>query len=568
MKEATKKKKSIVPSEEVSAFLKKGWIIVQTIGDKYEIRAPEKWEKFEFDTREFLKKTGFEDAQGGAGYKLGGFQIDACGGCDGTYLVIECKSKEEPELKSIHDYIVEFLGKKKDIETDVLVKYAGKYKRIAPILCLEDIDVSSTDRQFAEKQNIAIWDREYLNFYLGVDEFLGSSAKYHILADLGFSPTEVGKFEVPVMKITFRGLTMYNFLIEPENLLRIAYVFRRGLAGSMAYQRALSPSRIGRITTFIEEKGGFFVNNLILNFKEPLTFKNFEEILGTGIPKPDWMEMGLLSIPKKYCSAQVIDGQHRLYGFTTAEKAKKELRLMVTAFEKLDEEEQAKIFVDINREQKPVPPNLLWDLLGQIREKSADGVISILVKKLEEESKSPFANKIYVPAKHGVTKKGKPVLLANFCNGIKSLHLISEDEKHMKDEHNIWKGSSDLCLKTAYNIFFTYFTAASKKFDFDWKKEKKGFFLTNNGVNILLRLLREALIFNDRKPLSKSQCEGMFDCLIPWLKKKTDKDLAELRRVTSNEAGRATVALELIRLIHKKYDPKFGAVILAKAAKK
>lgn len=548
-------------------LLKKGWIIVQQINDKYEMRVPEKWEKFEFDTREFLKKTGFEDVQGGAGYKLGGFQIDACGGCDGTYLVIESKSKEEPGLKSIHDSIVEFVGKRKDIETDILGKYAGKYKRIAPILCLEDIDVSITDRQFAEKQNVAIWDREYLKFYLGVDEFLGESAKYQILADLGFSPTEVGKFDVPAMKITFRGLTMYNFLIEPENLLRIAYVFRRGLAGSMAYQRALSASRIKRITDYLKN-GGSFVNNLILNFKETLAFKNFEEILEMGIPKPDWMEIGLLSIPQKYCSAQVIDGQHRLYGFTAAEKAKKELRLSVTAFEKLPEEEQAKIFVDINKEQRPVPSNLLWDLLGQIRQNTDDGVISNLVKKLEEETASPFANKIYIPAKHGITKRGKPVLIANFCNGIKGLHLISADEKHKKDKHNMWKGSPDLCLKTAYSIFFTYFTVASKKFDFDWEKKKKGFFLTNNGVNILLRLLREALILNNGKPLSKSEYESMLNCVVPWLEKQSEKDLADLRKRTSNEAGRSSVAIKLIDLIHKKYDPKFGVEILSRTAKK
>ena len=60
----------------------------------------------------------------------------------------------------------------------------------------------------------------------------------------------------------------------------------------------------------------------------------------------------------------------------------------MVAFSGLDEGKQAELFLTINKEQKPVDPNLLWDLEGEIHPATEVGIISRAVKSVGESS--PF----------------------------------------------------------------------------------------------------------------------------------------------------------------------------------
>ena len=62
-------------------------------------------------------------------------------------------------------------------------------------------------------------------------------------------------------------------------------------------------------------------------------------------------KIGILHIPKRYRSAYIIDGQHRLYGYSDSLYAETNT-IPVVAFVDLERSEQIKLFMDINENQK------------------------------------------------------------------------------------------------------------------------------------------------------------------------------------------------------------------------
>jgi DGQHR domain-containing protein len=55
----------------------------------------------------------------------------------------------------------------------------------------------------------------------------------------------------------------------------------------------------------------------------------------------------------------VLDGQHRIYGFSLASS---ELRVPVVIYNDLSRVDESRLFIDINTKQKPVPNELLLDI--------------------------------------------------------------------------------------------------------------------------------------------------------------------------------------------------------------
>src|SRR5205823_11173032 len=75
---------------------------------------------------------------------------------------------------------------------------------------------------------------------------------------------------------------------------------------------------------------------------------------------------GHLSIPAGEDIGWVIDGQHRLAGAHRAAQEDIDIELPVIAFVGLDDDNQIRQFVTINREGKGVPTSLVLDLLKRL----------------------------------------------------------------------------------------------------------------------------------------------------------------------------------------------------------
>ncbi len=174
------------------------------------------------------------------------------------------------------------------------------------------------------------------------------------------------------------GHTYYAFSIEPEKLLKISYVLHRNKANTNmmpTYQRIIKKNRLQAIHKFIDEENGYFPNSIIISIdpgkKTGLRFDPASTQVSSAIAS-----VGVLHLPKRYRSAFIIDGQHRLYGYANS-RYKESNSIPVVAFLNLERSEQVKLFIQINENQKAVSKNLrvtlksdlLWtsdDLTDQI----------------------------------------------------------------------------------------------------------------------------------------------------------------------------------------------------------
>ena len=204
----------------------------------------------------------------------------------------------------------------------------------------------------------------------------------------------------------------------------------------------------------------------------------------------------MLKIPKFHQSLWVIDGQHRLYGFTRVSDYNRNKYLSVTAIEDADMSEQARTFVDINHNQKPVDSNLLWDLFDRLKPGQEEGAISSLVKRLATTSGSIFKGKIYIPGIAKRKRKSFKIFFSNFCKGILDRGIIDADDR--VSIYNLIKkeGYSDLGVKKAADIINSYFKIIVHIAEIKAHKPKwvDSFIMTNNGLNIFLRVFIHAFI--------------------------------------------------------------------------
>ena len=95
---------------------------------------------------------------------------------------------------------------------------------------------------------------------------------------------------------------------------------------------------------------------------------------------------GTLIIDACPATFHVIDGQHRLFGYTGVEKKPNGIRdthrVLVTAFENLNVEEEADVFLEVNTNAKPIKPGLVMEI-----EFSTERVFKKTGIKLETEIK-------------------------------------------------------------------------------------------------------------------------------------------------------------------------------------
>ena len=385
--------------------------------------------QFENKVRGSLKRIGFKDVDGGAKFVVGGFQVDAVGGWDDTLLIVEATQTSRTSA-SIRERIVQIRGKVGDLrrgfrESDSYIAY----RRFEFALVTEGYDFSEADRQLAVSPDsgpkIHLIDDQVLQYYQRLAEVVGKpSAVFNFLGELGVEPRDLRVHRTPAFRVELhKGIVGYLFFCEPQKLLEIAYVARRETGREHYYQRMLTTARLRSIRGFIDD-GGVFANNVIIAFDTKPQFKSMSM---SEVDSPPWLEWGELAFPKSYRAAWIIDGQHRLYAFGVDQQASGSQKLPVFAFEQLTESKQADFFIQINREQKPVSPDLIWDLEADLRPDTPRGRVALAVKRLNRSG--PLKGKIYYPLS-GEKSQAK-IKISSVCTDINELRLLDDRTRNM-----------------------------------------------------------------------------------------------------------------------------------------
>lgn len=190
------------------------------------------------------------------------------------------------------------------------------------------------------------------------------------------------ELRVDAFRVEQSGFEFYLFKMDSKTLRAISTVSTRTKDAPQGYQRVLSAKRLADIGNYIKGKRSTFPGSVIVNLGQGASFHP-----GSN---PD---VGTLEIPKRPNQAWVIDGQHRLWGFERA--GGKEFDLVVCAFLGLTPADQAKVFIDVNSNQKGVNTSLLYDLIDLARDASfVDQRAHEIVKALSTDEDSPWAGNI------------------------------------------------------------------------------------------------------------------------------------------------------------------------------
>ena len=213
--------------------------------------------------------------------------------------------------------------------------------------------------------------------------------------------------EYKYVQSLFLGHECYTFVMKAKDLLPIQYVAVRGDSTEQgAVQRVLNKRRINDIRDFVLQ-GNSFVNSFVLNWTD-----------NNNVPK---IKKESIVLPIQGRRVQMLDGQHRIAGIQEAvniDSKYGELDVLVSMFINLDTSDAAKIFLNINSEQKPVPKSLIYDLFGEAVEDTEHVINRVrdIVMELNTNKESPYFQMVRYP---GPTKQPGLVDLSIMVNAMK-----------------------------------------------------------------------------------------------------------------------------------------------------
>jgi DNA sulfur modification protein DndB len=331
-------------------------------------------------------------------------QIDVFAKDDETVLLIECRSSTKDKVGDFKKELEAMKSKKQGIINSISALFPTTKPKFKYILATSRLSISEVDESRLSNIGGIHFSEEIIDYYYFLQSQIGIASRYQLLGTL-FEGQEIPDMEnkIPAIEGKMGGHTYYSFSIEPEKLLKIGFVLHRNKANENmmpTYQRLIKKTRLKEIHSFIDNDKGYFPNSIIINI---ITEKNRKLIFHPSSNQVDdaISRIGILHLPKKYKSAFVIDGQHRLYGYANSQY-KFSNTIPVVALVNIDRSEQVKLFMQINENQKAVSKDLrntldadlLWDSDSFIDQMKA--LKSKIAINLGENRNSPFFGKISI----------------------------------------------------------------------------------------------------------------------------------------------------------------------------
>ncbi len=361
---------------------------------------------------------------------LGEKKIDVFAKDDETVIVAECKSKEVRGRRSLQKDLHETESLQKYLADSICKHYGHDFKpKIIWLYVTNNIIWSDPDIERASAINVRIVTENEFQYFDSFIRHMGPAGRFQFLSEFlqGQVIPGLSNEKVAAKRGSLGGHKFYSFITTPRVLLKIAFINHQALNhpdGRPAYQRMISPNRIKDIGKFIE-KGGYFPTNLLLNFTEKCRFDLLPNKENTD-PK---IKFGWLYLPNKYKSAWIIDGQHRLYGYSHLEEDKFwNQSIAIIAFEEMGIKTEADLFITINQKQKTVQRSVIVSLQSDLKWGSADpkerlaALSSRLVKSLNSDPTSPLFQRFAIQGV--VAKENQSLTIPEIVNGLTRSGLL------------------------------------------------------------------------------------------------------------------------------------------------
>lgn len=562
-----------VPDEE-----KRGWVVQRPGKRTTKLKRPKSHDKWLEDRVWCLLQSMGYRTLNGANFKIsftrtdgsmGSKQVDVYAEDDDTALVIECKSRVERGRRSLQKDIQETISLQRYFRTSIQQRFKDRPKpKIIWIYATNNILWSPTDIERANDGDIKIVTENELQYFETFVRHMGPASKYQVLGEFlrGQKVPGLQNIKLPAIRGKIGGESFYSFVTTPRNLLKIAFVNHQALNhpdGRPAYQRMISSKRIKEIGAFIE-KGGFFPTNILVNFSDA---PRFDPISNKENTDPN-IKFGWITLPSKYRSAWIIDGQHRLYGFSHLDDAHLDQSLFVLGFEKMAVQKEADLFITINHKQKSVPKSLLVSLLADIRMGDSDpstalsAVGSAVVRALNTDMTSPLARRFAI---HGVPPEpNQNLTISETVNGLRRSGLIGKITGKTLSPGPLSGTTDEETIRRASIVLNTYFEALRVANPSRWEAGRDAFIAVNPGIRAHLTVISEvisylahkkSLDFHLMKPDEFSKhvvefCEPIF----LYIKTASDDEIRSKFSRKFGEGGVKEYGYHLMQVLTEKHN--------------
>lgn len=456
-------------------------------------------------------------------------------------IIGENKSRKRLD-GSFSAYVHDFLELQKNIKANTV------------LFVSDDKDFDLEDKQYALDKGFSFWEDEELEYYEALVDTLGHYAKYEILQAMNISTQEQIQIH-NVLALHFHqpfsssNNDLYVFTASPEMLLKTCVVLRKAAGRKDTYQRVVNKSRLNKITKFVSQQDAVLPPNIVVHLSE--------EIIATELHVPEQDKFGrkiilsqknnydlvLLQIPMKYASMEIIDGQHRLFGFTGTEPATKtSFNLVVLGLANMNPKKRTETFVAINDNARRMDPNLVayLKLTTDELECQKDNDLMAIKIVFELNKITPFKKKIRL-----LDRGNEKITLKNF---------IGADLKSLISEKGLLRKHYPHLSSKYISVLRMYFSILKATFPNEWNDPDKYIIFTNRGISAFLKLLKSILKTEDA-PLTQSVVEKYLKALEKYW--SGGWETVFLQNSYVGTQGRNDFHRDLIKAIQKKY-PDFA----------
>ena len=371
-------------------------------------------------------------------------------------------------------------------------------------------------------------DYPELRYFKNLTDCIKKTAQHELFEFLRITPDELGvggKIGVSSQATNYngsllpesnsnfpKGFKVVSFYVDPDALLRRAYVLRKdGWRDSHnLYQRMISKAKIESIRTYLKKNHRVFVNNIIATL--PSDTKILDGDADTVDPASITKTQPVrVQIPDRGNSVGLIDGQHRTFSYFEAVKDDPEIaklrakqNLLVTGIvypktlkDAGKEKFEAKLFLEINSTQTNARSNLKQAIGLVLEPFSPESIATRVIGELDKSS-GPLngwierywfdKNKLKTTSivSYGlrplVKPSGNDSLFSLWNNPNKSL-MVDEENTDLLDEY------VSFCVLEINQLLIAVKIILDSKL---WTTDKtiSGRFLTTTNINALLICLR------------------------------------------------------------------------------
>lgn len=390
-------------------------------------------------------------------------------------LLAECKLTSSSAY--LTNWLVEFRHVRRELEE--ALKKSGYVQLVYALFVRDKSEVEDHVRAQAESLHVRLMDQREVLYFETLQRQSGIGISPIFWSRLAPFLIRNEEIRLPALKIK-RGSKQeaYIFSINAHDLLNRCFVSHRELhsseEGEIGFQRMLQKKKLNEIAKYIKEHQVFPTPIVVAFRRKPSpVFEPLPVAQKAAANMREMIEFGFLRLPRDVNSVQIIDGQHRLYGYSKLPRSDAHV-IHVLAYR--DEGESlATMFVDINSKQTKVPASLLWELYPDIfGEDDPEYWRAEISEAVEGAAHRQLAGLV---EQHSTGKHG-PISFQTLCSEVKRARLLDE-----------FRDSAG--LRTCLEALF----AAMKELGLLYPIVNENFLFTNNSLSAVIRSAGRVLQF-------------------------------------------------------------------------